>query len=108
VFSPIEITSVPVCEEIDKELEAHPENKGDTTGCGDNLAGGVIASIAEQLIAGQKGRLDMWECIIQGVPAGGFACFTVGGPYNESFSGEKRNRLESYIEAYRRQLAEIC
>jgi sugar/nucleoside kinase (ribokinase family) len=107
VFSPVEIMSVPVCEEIDRELETHPENRGDTTGCGDNFAGGVIASIAEQLMAGQKGRLDIRECIIQGVPAGGFACFTVGGPYNESFPGEKRNRLELYVEAYRGQLAEI-
>jgi sugar/nucleoside kinase (ribokinase family) len=107
VFSPVEITSAPVCEEIDRELETHPENRGDTTGCGDNFAGGVMASIAEQLMAGQKGRLDIRECIIQGVPAGGFACFTVGGPYNESFPGEKRRRLELYVEAYRRQLAEI-
>jgi sugar/nucleoside kinase (ribokinase family) len=107
VFSPVEITSVPVCEEIDRELEAHPENRGDTTGCGDNFTGGVIASIAEQLMTGQKGRLDIRECIIQGVPAGGFACFTVGGPYSESFSGEKRRRLELFIEAYRRQLSGI-
>jgi sugar/nucleoside kinase (ribokinase family) len=108
VFSSVGITSVPVCEEIDRELEAHPEKRGDTTGCGDNLAGGVIAGIAEQLGAGQKGGLDIRECIIQGVPAGGFACFTVGGPYNEAFPGEKRNRLQPYIDAYRKQLVKIC
>ena len=105
VFSPMEITSMPVCEEIDRELAAFPERRGDTTGCGDNFAGGVIASIAEQLDASGKGALDIRECVIHGVPAGGFACFTVGGAYNESEPGEKRKLLEPYVDAYRRQLA---
>ena len=104
VFSPVEIISLPVCEEIDRELAAHPERRGDTTGCGDNFAGGVIVSIAEQLAAAQKGRLDLRECVIHGTAAGGFSCFTAGGAFIESHPGEKRKRLEVYINAYRKQL----
>ena len=104
VFSPAQTMAAPVCEEIGRELAAHPERRGDTTGCGDNFTGGVITSIAEQLGAIPKGRLDIRECVIHGTAAGGFACFTAGGTYNESAPGEKRKRLEFYVNAYRRQL----
>ena len=104
VFSPVEITSLPICEEIDRELAAYPKRRGDTTGCGDNFAGGVIVSIAEQLGANPKGKLDLRECVIHGSAAGGFACFTAGGTFAESFPGEKRKRLDFYVDAYRRQL----
>lgn len=110
VFKPIEISSMPVCDEIDRELAAFPDRRGDTTGCGDNFTGGVIASIGEQLgaiSAGAAARciLDLRECVIHGIPAGGFACFTFGGAFYESFPGEKRSRLRHYIDSYRRQLA---
>ncbi|MCL2067846.1 MAG: carbohydrate kinase family protein [Treponema sp.] len=104
IFSPLEFLSMPVCTEIDRELAAHPQRRGDTTGCGDNFAGGVIAGIAEQLCAAPGEALDLRECAIQGTAAGGFACFTIGGTYYEESPGEKRNKLEPYIEAYRRQL----
>jgi sugar/nucleoside kinase (ribokinase family) len=105
VFAPTEASSLPVCEEINRELAARPERRGDTTGCGDNFAGGVIASLAEQLAAAPGGKADLWECALQGTVSGGFACFTVGGAFYEEHPGEKRKLLAPYIEAYRRQLA---
>ncbi|MDR2477724.1 MAG: carbohydrate kinase family protein, partial [Treponema sp.] len=109
VFAPLETLSMPVCEAVNRELEAHPERRGDTTGCGDNFAGGVIAGIAEQLAAlpanaPPRGTLDLRECAIPGTAAGGFACFTVGGTYYENRPGEKRDRIAAYIAAYRKQL----
>jgi sugar/nucleoside kinase (ribokinase family) len=105
VFAPLEPRSMPVCEEVNRELAAHPERRGDTTGCGDNFAGGVIAGLAEQLETVPRGKADLWECVILGSAAGGFACFTVGGTYYETRRGEKREKLAPYIEAYRKQLS---
>ena len=39
-----------VSAKVIETLTQNPELAGDTTGCGDNFAGGVIASIAEQII----------------------------------------------------------
>jgi sugar/nucleoside kinase (ribokinase family) len=105
VFAPLELQSMPVCEEVNQELAAHPERRGDTTGCGDNFAGGIIAGLAEQLEAVPRGKADLRECVILGIAAGGFACFTMGGTYYEERRGEKREKLAPYIEAYRKQLA---
>ncbi|MDR2942493.1 MAG: carbohydrate kinase family protein [Treponema sp.] len=105
VFKPLEIKSMPVCEEIDRELALHPERRGDTTGCGDNFAGGVIASLAGQLASSSKP--DIRECAVQGITAGGFACFTFGGSFLESLPGEKFKLLKHYEKAYRKQIAEI-
>ncbi|GHV85758.1 hypothetical protein AGMMS50230_13660 [Spirochaetia bacterium] len=106
IFTKTELISMPVCEEVNRELAAHPEKRGDTTGCGDNFAGMVIAELAE-VIAGTTGRpagIDLREICIPAVAAGGFACFIVGGTYYEKEAGEKRRLLEPYIRAYRKQL----
>jgi sugar/nucleoside kinase (ribokinase family) len=101
---PLEIQSLPVCEEVNRELAEFPERKGDTTGCGDNFAGGIIAGIAEQLALTGRGGIDLREAAVLGTAAGGFACFTVGGTFYESYAGEKRERLEPYIASYREQI----
>jgi sugar/nucleoside kinase (ribokinase family) len=105
VFAPAEPCSLPVCEAVNRELADHPERRGDTTGCGDNFAGGVIVSLAEQLAAASGGKADLRECAVQGAVSGGFACFTVGGTFYERRPGEKRGLLAPYLEAYRKQLA---
>jgi sugar/nucleoside kinase (ribokinase family) len=105
IFNPLEIQSLPVCEEIDRQLALNPERRGDTTGCGDNFAGGVIASLAEQLTGSSKP--DIRECAVQGTIAGGFACFTFGGSFLEYRTGEKLELLKLYKKAYREQLAKI-
>ena len=103
-FAKSELTSLPVCEEVNRELAAHPERRGDTTGCGDNFAGQAIAELAVTIASGKQSGIDLREICIPAVAAGGYACFIVGGAYYEKESGEKRRLLEPYIGAYRKQL----
>jgi sugar/nucleoside kinase (ribokinase family) len=107
ICTPLETQTLPVCEEVNTELAAFPERKGDTTGCGDNFAGGIIAGIAEQLACISRGKIDLREACIMGTAAGGFACFTVGGTFYETYPGEKREKLAPYIAAYRKQIGEL-
>jgi sugar/nucleoside kinase (ribokinase family) len=75
---------------------------GDTTGCGDNFAGGVIASVVDQINAG-TGNPDLREACSRGIVSGGFTCFYLGGTYFEEYPGEKKLKIEPYYEAYRKQ-----
>ncbi len=109
LFAPLASTAMPVCEEVNRELAAHPERKGDTTGCGDNFAGGLIAGMAMQMAPGggpmvKREGLDLREACVWATASGGFACFYVGGTYYETQAGEKRRRLMPYVDAYRREL----
>ncbi|MCL1813921.1 MAG: carbohydrate kinase family protein [Treponema sp.] len=103
-FKKTELLYLPVCEEVNKEIAANPERRGDTTGCGDNFTGQVIAELAAAIASGKQNNLDIREICIPAVAAGGFACFIVGGAYYEKEPGEKRQLLEPYINAYREQL----
>ena len=76
-----------------------PQKLGDTTGCGDNFAGGVIASLVFQLQNGNE-KLDLLEACTWGVVSGGFACFHVGGTYVENYPGEKRELITFYHDKY--------
>ena len=78
------------------------EYNGDTTGCGDNFVGGVIASIAEQL---QKNRtkLNLKEAVISGICSGGFACSYHGGTWLEKSPGEKKIEIDKLIANYCKQ-----
>jgi len=76
---------------------------GDTTGCGDNFVGGVLASIAWQMSVGRS-RLDLEECIAWGTVSGGHACFHVGGTLIEKTRGEKLNSIQPYYKHYLTQL----
>ena len=105
VFAPLQRSALPVSEAIQRRLAGQPEKRGDTTGCGDNFSGGVIAGLAEALAEGQKpGGLNLREICLPGIVAGGYACFTLGGVYYETRPGEKRALLEPFIAAYRNQL----
>jgi sugar/nucleoside kinase (ribokinase family) len=103
-FKKTELLYLPVCEEVDNELAIHPERRGDTTGCGDNFTGQVIAELALAIAAGKQNSLDLREICIPAVAAGGYACFIVGGTYYEMEIGEKRRLLEPYVKAYKEQL----
>jgi sugar/nucleoside kinase (ribokinase family) len=105
IFSPLTPSTLPVSGAVNRELAAHPERRGDTTGCGDNFAGGVIAGVAEQLERQDGKRLDLREACIPGIVAGGCACFTLGGVFYEQRPGEKRELLAPFMEAYRNETA---
>ncbi len=96
------IREMPVSEKVIDERKR--SQMGDTTGCGDNFVGGVIASIVNQLQKSEN-QPDIIEACSRGVVSGGFACFYLGGTYFEEETGEKRGKIEPYYDAYRRQIA---
>lgn len=100
---PRDLKAFPVSAAILAELADPSLPRGDTTGCGDNFAGGLLASVAMQLENGDK-AIDLDEALAWGVASGGLACFRVGGVWEESRPGEKRSRLEPYVEAWRHQV----
>jgi sugar/nucleoside kinase (ribokinase family) len=109
LFTEITHATMPISEAVTKDLKKG--HSGDTTGCGDNFAGGMIASVAMQLQGGVGvGRtlplrpLDLTEACCWGVASGGYACFYVGGTWFEEYSGEKRELITPYYERYKEQL----
>lgn len=100
-FLPVEPETIPVSKALGKAWK-DPSRRGDSTGCGDNFAGGVIASIAGQLASGCK-ILDLKAACQLGVVSGGFAGLYYGGTWLESEPGEKWRLLKPYYEEYLKQ-----
>ena len=99
---------MPVSAKVDEILAAHPEKKGDTTGCGDNFAGGFVSSMLRQLSEGKEnGTLDIYDASAWAAASGGFAIFTVGGTYIEKKKGEKQSELQKLRDAYMLQINRI-
>jgi len=105
-FSPEGLHKVPVSEKVVHELRQFPEKKGDTTGCGDNFAGGVLASLAWQLAQSRK-TFSLREMISWGIASGGYACFYVGGTFIEEYAGQKRERIKPYVEDYQQRIQAV-
>ena len=101
-FESLEVSEFPVSKKVTEELKQG--TNGDTTGCGDNFVGGVLASIALQLHNDVK-LPNLEEACCWGVISGGYTCFYIGGTYFENFSGEKLEKLIPYYEHYKKQLA---
>ena len=99
---------MPVSAKVDEILAAHPEKKGDTTGCGDNFAGGFVSSLLRQLVNGREpGSLDIYDASAWAAASGGFAIFTVGGTYIEKKKGEKQAKLQELRDAYMLQINRV-
>lgn len=94
--------TLPVSAAVGKALKEG--RKGDSTGCGDNFAGGVIGSLARQMNNSQfsklNSRLDLCEACKWGIVSGGFACFYYGGTYIEKKEGEKLTLLQELYDQY--------
>jgi sugar/nucleoside kinase (ribokinase family) len=103
-FNQFPVKNLPVSQLIRNEVRSFAG--GDTTGCGDNFTGGVIASIVNQLAGGNR-HPDLSEACSWGVVSGGFTCFYMGGTYLEKYPGEKLSRIKPYYESYRNQIAEL-
>ena len=98
-FARVAPTSLPVMTEYAASPEVRAAH-GDTTGCGDNFVGGVVASIAEQLAAAGSPstaphRVDLTAAVRLGVASGAFCMTHLGGTFIESSPGEKRRRIEA-------------
>ena len=104
LFGKVEEQTMPVSASVGEALKQG--KKGDSTGCGDNFAGGVIGSLARQIANGQmvNGKcLDLREACRWGIVSGGFACFYYGGTYFEQEAGEKLSHLQELYDLYLKQ-----
>jgi len=99
LFGSIKEQTMPVSEAVGKALKAGKE--GDSTGCGDNFAGGIIGSIARQMY--DEKSFDLKDACRWGIVSGGFACFYYGGTYFEKQEGEKFAQLQELYEQYLKQ-----
>lgn len=101
LFKTLPRESYPVSAELISDLKGFPG--GDTTGCGDNFVGGVLASMAWQL-GDEKRLLDLEDCLSWGTVSGGYCCYHVGGTFIEMEPGEKLDLIRPYYERYKEQL----
>ncbi len=104
LFEKIDLIKMPVSQKVTDELKSNLIRKGDTTGCGDNFAGGIIASLAWQLKNRNAGDFDLIEALSWGVASGGFCCFTIGGTYLEESRGHKKEEVQSLQREYLKQI----
>jgi len=104
LFDKAGLMKMPVSRKVTHELKSNPRRKGDTTGCGDNFAGGIIASLAWQLKNREKGHFNLIEALSWGIASGGFCCFTVGGTYIEKAQGEKKEKVQRIQREYLNQI----
>ena len=104
LFRTLSSSEMPISKAVSLELKKGTYF-GDTTGCGDNFAGGVIASLVSQ-IQKNAGSYDLVEACIWGIISGGTSCFYVGGTYKEKYQGEKRELIKPYYKQYKDQINE--
>ncbi|MCK5152821.1 MAG: carbohydrate kinase family protein [Spirochaetales bacterium] len=98
------IFTLPVSKSAGDQMRALSSESGaDTTGCGDNFAGGVYASIALQLENNKDEKPSLKEAASWGVVSGGFAGLHQGGFYYEKKQGEKLEKLKILFKEYEQQ-----
>jgi len=102
--------TLPVSAEVGRRAGEVPPSERDTTGCGDNFAGGVLADIAMQMAATGSGvspaapLLDLRAAVMRGVASGAAAWFYLGGTWIEQHPGEKAEMVDRFYRAYLEQL----
>ncbi len=105
MFSIIDYDEMPVSKAVSDDLAKGKGKEGDTTGCGDNFVGGVLASIVEQKSKNMN-VLDLRDAVVLGIVSGGTTTFYMGGMYREKTKGEKKKMIEPYLELYLEQIKE--
>jgi len=101
LFKPASPGTCPVSSDLVRDLREY--QGGDTTGCGDNFVGGVLASLVWQMIR-EDHQPDLEECLAWGTVSGGYCCFHVGGTFLEDKPGEKLALIRPYFEKYMHQI----
>ncbi|MCP4314261.1 MAG: carbohydrate kinase family protein [Bacteroidetes bacterium] len=76
----------------------------DTTGCGDNFAGGVLSSLITQMNSGKAGGYDLAEACTWGIVSGTYSGLITGGVEFESKEGEKLEKITRLYQDYKAQL----
>lgn len=107
IFKKTGLMTLPVSEYVRNILKIKKETAGDTTGCGDNFVGGVLSSIAYQILKKKSDPIDLITACIWGIVSGGFACFYLGGTYLEEHPGEKRGKTQIVFDEYQKQIKNI-
>jgi sugar/nucleoside kinase (ribokinase family) len=98
---------LPVSKSVGLErLNLQNNTEVDTTGCGDNFAGGVYASTVTDLEEGNYIKPSLKKAAAWGVVSGGFAALYQGGVYYENKPGEKKERISALFKQYERQIGE--
>lgn len=105
LFKKAPVMLMPISDYVVNAVRSGEARGGDTTGCGDNFAGGIIASIAWQLKINSPGKLDIIEALSWGVASGGGICFTLGGVYHEKYPGDKFNTIKEIRDKYLEQIS---
>lgn len=104
LFNGINYGEMPVSKAVVDGLKRGKGQYGDTTGCGDNFVGGVLASVIAQL-RDNISELSIEEAVALGVVSGGIATFYMGGVFAEEKPGEKKEIVSSYYNLYKRQIS---
>jgi len=99
LFDKMDLKLFPVSDLVTPELRS----KGDTTGCGDNFAGGIIASLALQIKV-ERANFDLISALSWAVASGGFTCSYVGGTFFESYKGKKLHSIKEFNNGYLKQI----
>ncbi len=103
LFEKLHYGELPVSDAVVEELERGKGVDGDTTGCGDNFVGGVLASMVMQLERATR-LPDIKEAVSWGVVSGGITTFYMGGVFWENSKGEKRKLVDHYYRLYQKQI----
>ena len=104
LFDAMQLAYLPVSRNLSAEMLSGDHPKKDTTGCGDNFAGGLLADLAIQLQLKDVGHLDLSQACAWGICSGGLAGIYPGGVYMENRLGEKYRRIKSFVDQYRLQI----
>lgn len=75
----------------------------DTTGCGDNFAGGVLSSLLSQMAMGKQGDFDLLEACSWGVVSGTYTGLIAGGVEFEKNAGEKLKKVSGLYKEYKKR-----
>ncbi len=102
-FEKTDYAEMPISKAVTEDLKKGKGNNGDTTGCGDNFVGGVIASVVEQM-QNPGAVLNLKEAAMCGIVSGGTTTFYMGGMYQEKKTGEKKEMIAPYYELYKNQV----
>lgn len=97
-----EIFSMPVSAAASNNMRQLNMGEADTTGCGDNFAGGLYASLIKQM----EGKyISLKKAVAFAAVSGGFAGSHKGGVFFEKETGEKLEKLNKLLGLYNKQIS---
>ncbi len=99
LFQEHQLANMPVLSMQDYRTNSKPS---DTTGCGDNFAGGVLSSIASQLEYIEPGEIDIKEACSWGIVSGTYTGLIAGGVEFETRPGEKYHKVKKLYDEYKK------